>query len=175
MPLHMLSLARCSAVAAMAVLGVSSAFAHITLAQKSAEAGSYYKAVFAVGHGCENAPTTAITIFVPPGVRSANPMPKPGWTLEVAKPPAGSAAPTQISWRGGSLPNEYYDEFTVRLHLPEQSGPAWFRVLQQCEGGASVDWSEVPAEGTSTRGLKRPAALLELRPAEPADAAHHHH
>ncbi len=175
MPLHMLSLVRHGAVAAMAILGASSAFAHITLEQKSAEAGSYYKAVFRVGHGCEKAPTTTLTVFMPPGVQGANPMPKPGWTLELAKPGEGKGAPTQISWRGGSLPSEYYDEFAMRLQLPEQPGPMWFRVLQQCEGGASVDWAEIPAEGTSTRGLKRPAALLELRPTELVAPAHHHH
>lgn len=174
MALHKYSVVRCCTIAATAILGASSAFAHITLEQKDAEAGSYYKAVFRVGHGCESAPTTGITVFMPPGVRSANPMPKAGWALEVAKSSAAGSAPTQINWRG-SLSSEHYDEFIMRLQLPKQSGPLWFRVLQQCEGGASVDWAEIPTEGTSTRELKRPAALLELRSAEPAAPAHRHH
>lgn len=167
-------LVRCCAAAAMAVLSASNALAHITLEQKSAEAGSYYKAVFRVGHGCEAAPTNAITVFMPPGVRSANPMPKAGWSVEMVKPSTERAVPTQVSWRGGPLLSEHYDEFTLRLQLPQQAGPMWFRVLQQCAGGASVDWAEIPVEGTSTRGLKRPAALLELRSVEPTASGHHH-
>ncbi len=175
MQLHQLSLVRCCTVAVWAALSASSAFAHITLEQKSAEAGSYYKAVFRVGHGCEGAPTTSVTVFVPPGISSANPMPKPGWTLNTAKPSVGEATPTQISWSGGLLPHEHYDEFSLRLHLPKQPGPLWFRVLQQCQGGGSVDWAETPSGGTSTHGLKWPAALLELRSPEPAAPAHHQH
>jgi uncharacterized protein YcnI len=37
----------------------------------------------------------------------------------------------------------------------------WFKVLQTCEKG-SIDWAEVPATGASTKGLKFPAALLEI-------------
>lgn len=164
-----------SAALALALLSASGAFAHVTLEQKSAEAASTYKAVFRVSHGCEGAPTTGMTVFVPPSVRSANPMPKAGWTLESKA--ADAAGPTRISWQGGPLADGHYDEFVMRLRLPEQPGPMWFRVLQQCEGGASVDWSEVPDSGTSTRGLKKPAALLELRAgdsAAPAAAGHHH-
>ena len=60
----------------------------------------------------------------------------------------------------------------LQLRLPPQPGPLWFRVEQHCEGGA-VDWAEVPASGTDTRGLKHPAALLNARP--PASAAAHQH
>ena len=36
-----------------------------------------------------------------------------------------------------------------------------FKVLQRC-GPVSVDWSQTPAEGSSTAGLKLPAALLQV-------------
>ena len=64
------------------------------------------------------------------------------------------------------------------------AGPLWFKVLQGCDGGQS-DWAEVPASGSSTRGLKAPAALLEVvapaaavvpsAPATPAAPAAHVH
>ena len=39
----------------------------------------------------------------------------------------------------------------LRGGLPASAGPMWFKVLQTCEKG-SIDWAEVPASGTSTKG-----------------------
>jgi len=47
----------------------------------------------------------------------------------------------------------------------------WFRVTQTCEKG-SIDWIETPAAGTSTKGLKFPAVLLEINDGEAT--AHQH-
>ena len=47
----------------------------------------------------------------------------------------------------------------------------WFKVSQTCAKGSKL-WTEVPATGTSTKGLKTPAALLEI--IESGSAAHHH-
>lgn len=159
-------------IASALLLGAAGAAqAHITLEQPSAEAGTYYKAVLRVGHGCDGSPTQAITVTLPPGVEHAHPMPKPGWALQT---PAGAApgAPTQIMWRGGSLDDAHYDEFVLRVKLPAHPGPLWLRVLQQCAQGAN-DWAEVPADGTDTRALKRPAVLLHVRPAAPPPAHAH--
>ena len=60
-----------------------------------------------------------------------------------------------------ALPDAWYDEFVLRGGAPAQAGPIWFRVLQTCDR-ASQDWAEIPASGTSTKGLKAPAALLEV-------------
>ncbi len=147
-----------------------SAMAHITLEQQSAAADTYYKAVLRVGHGCDGSPTRAIVVQLPPGAQHPHPMPKAGWTLSSRADPA-SGAVTEVAWRGGTLADAHYDEFVVRVKLPAQAGPLWFRVHQQCEQGAN-DWAEVPASGTDTRALKRPAALLDVHPA-PAHAHAH--
>jgi uncharacterized protein YcnI len=55
------------------------------------------------------------------------------------------------------------------MQLPAVPGPLWFKVLQQCEKG-EINWATVPASGTSTRGIKAPAALLELTPVSPPAA-----
>ena len=55
--------------------------------------------------------------------------------------------------------------------LQGEAGPMWFKVLQTCEKG-SIDWAEVPVSGTSTKGLKAPAALLEIIPSDHAGHAH---
>lgn len=81
----------------------------------------------------------------------------------------------EITWvangRDNALPDTWYDEFVLRGTTPQQAGPLWFKVLQTCEKGQN-DWSEVPASGTSTHGLKTPAVLLEV--IDTGTAAHQH-
>ena len=91
----------------------------------------------------------------------------------------------EVRWQAqgpaNALPGAYYDEFVLRGTPAGPAGPLWFKVLQGCDGGQS-DWAEVPASGRSTRGLKAPAALLEVvapapvaAPSTPAAPAAHVH
>ena len=132
------------------------AHAHITVAPATAPAGAYQTLVFKVGHGCAGSATTGITVQLPEGV-TAKPMPKPGWTIALA--------PREISWRGGPLPDAYYDEFTLQAKLPDAPGRLVFKVGQQCEKGR-MDWADVAPES------KTPAPVLEVTPA--AMPMHHH-
>lgn len=162
------------------MLGAPLAQAHVVLEQKSAVAGSYYKASFMVGHGCGGSPTTGIEIELPGVMAAVKPMPKPGWALTTQSAPAPvglslhgrpvTEVVTRVSWRGGVLDDAHYDEFVMLLQLPKREGPLYFRVIQQCTGGRN-DWVEVPVAGQGGR-LKMPAAVLELKPAA---EAHHHH
>ena len=88
--------------------------AHVSLDQGTAPAGSAYKAVFRIGHGCDG---------------------------------------------------------TLRGQLPDTAQPLWFKVQQLCERG-EWNWADVPASGTSTHGLKSPAVLLEVTPAQKAGRHH---
>jgi uncharacterized protein YcnI len=157
------------------------AHAHITIAPASAPAGTWQTLVFKVGHGCAGSATTGITVQLPDGV-TAKPMPKPGWTLNLVE--ARLATPVQshgktltsavreIAWRGGPLPDAYYDEFTVQARLPDAPGRYTFKVVQQCEKGRA-DWVEpVPADGPAPTF---PAPALEVVPASAGEHAGHHH
>ena len=156
------------------------AAAHIVLEEKSAPAASYYKATFMVGHGCAGSPTTAVTITIPEGVVNIKPMPKPGWNVTtrvetLAKPyelhgKTFTEGVTEVTWKGGPLPDANYDEFVMLTRLPDAPGHAWFKVVQTCEQG-ETRWEEVPAEGKSMRDYKSPAAMLEIRPVQ----EHKHH
>ena len=151
------------------------AFSHIVLETRTALPGSTYKAVFQVGHGCQGAATTGITVQIPVGFQGAKPYPKAGWTLVVkqeklAKPYDNHGKPVTedvsvVSWTAASqeaaLQDAFFDEFTLRGKLPAVSGPLWFKVKQTC-GNSSIDWRETPTAGTSTQGMKSPAALLEV-------------
>ena len=161
-----------------------SVFAHIGLAEKAAPAGSTYKAALQLGHGCEGSATTAITVQIPEGFMGTQPIPKAGWTIslqraKLAKPyDSHGKAVTEdvsvVSWTANSkeaaLQDAYFDEFTLRGSLPKEAGPLWFKVLQTCERG-SANWNEIPVSGSSTKGLKLPAALLNVT-GVPASAAH---
>lgn len=57
------------------------AFSHISLADETALAGSTYKVVFQVGHGCQGAATTGVSVQIPAGFQGVKPYPKAGWTL----------------------------------------------------------------------------------------------
>ena len=171
------------------------AFSHIALETKSAPAGSAYKAVFQVGHGCQGSATTGITVQIPAGFQETKPYSKAGWTLttergKLAQPYERhgkriSEDVSVVNWTAASkeaaLQDAHFDEFMLRGQLPEAAGPLWFKVLQTCETGR-MDWSEVPAEGLSAKSLKSPATLLEVtepaaaaaRPGEAGHSAHPH-
>lgn len=160
-------------------------FGHVVLQDPAAAAGSSYRATFRVGHGCDGSSTNAITVTIPAGFNGAQPMPKPGWslytrvgTLEQAYESHGTRyteGVLEIRWQANgsenALPAAFYDEFVVR-GTPSRPGPLWFKVVQGCEKGSN-DWVEVPASGSSTKGLKSPAALLEVMDIQ-AVGAHNH-
>ena len=172
--------------ALIAGLSLATAQAHVVLEEPAALAGSSYRASFRVGHGCAGSPTTGIKVVIPAGVRDAKPMPKAGWTLTTQRAtlaqPYESHGKTvredvvEISWTAQNpaqaLPDDWYDEFVLRATLPAQAGALWFRVLQTC-ASSQLDWADIPAQGTSTRGMKTPAALLEVLPGGGASAHAH--
>jgi uncharacterized protein YcnI len=165
--------------------GMQSAFAHVVLAEPKAIAGSYYKATLRVGHGCNGSSTNSLVVQVPAGFQGAKPQPKFGWTLATRKAklatPYNSHGTTvtddvvELRWtaisKQAALPDDQFDEFAFMGRLPDQVGPLWIKVLQTCETGQN-DWSEIPAHGTSTRGMKLPAVLLDV---QPAPIHEHHH
>jgi uncharacterized protein YcnI len=123
-------------------------------------------------------------VTLPAGFQGAKPMPKAGWALstrsEKLAKPYNSHGKTitndvvEVTWTAQSaehaLPDAWYDEFVLRGQIAVQSGPLWFKVLQTCDQGAT-DWAEVPASGNNTKGMKTPAALLDVIP---SNAVHQH-
>ena len=146
--------------------------AHITLDTSQAPALGYVRIAVRVPHGCEGAATTGLRVQVPEGVTAVKPQPKPGWTLTVvpADAPAtgghDAAPPVQeVSWRGGNLPDAYFDEFVLRVRMPDGAGQTvWFPFVQECEGGKVSRWIERPSEGQTLDQLRMPAYPVKLVP-----------
>lgn len=163
----------------------SASFSHVVLDEPSAPAGRSYRATLRVSHGCDGSPTTAIKVLIPAGFQGAKPLPKAGWTLITTlarlDTPYNSHGRTvtedvaEITWSASTpaswLPDAHFEEFVLRGGLPTAAGTMWFKVLQTCDKGSNA-WVDVPAVGTSTKGLKAPAALLEVIDAGAAGHAH---
>jgi len=162
-------------VVATIVLAAAPASAHVTLEARQAAVGSYYKAVFAVPHGCAGSATTRIRVQIPEGVIGVKPMPKPGWSVEAIKGKYAnqydfhgsklSEGVKEVVWSGGKLADEHYDEFVVATFLTEGLKPnsmLYFPVVQECEQGVSR-WIDIPREGEG-HGSKSPAPGVKLMP-----------
>lgn len=171
-------------LAALLLLAGASAQAHITLEQPEAPAGSSYRAVFKVGHGCDGAATTEIVVTLPEGLRGAKPMPKAGWTLTTKRRPLkapydshGKLVTDELAearWvangEANFLQDGWYDEFLLRASLPSEPGELWFKVRQVCTQG-EWHWAQIPA--TPADKPRAPAVRLLVRPAG-ASASHVH-
>jgi uncharacterized protein YcnI len=155
----------------------TAALAHVTLETRQAPQGANYKAILRVPHGCDGSATTALRVKIPEGVVGVKPMPKPGWTIEVKKGKYAkthdasegakvSEGVTELSWSGGKLPADYYDEFVFRAFIASDLEPGkavYFPIVQECEKGVTR-WIEIPAPGKSLDDYPEPAAELIVTP-----------
>lgn len=164
------------------IAACGTAYAHVTLAQQKAPAGSNYRAVLRVPHGCNGSATTSISVKIPQGMIAVKPKPKPGWELSTR---VGEYAHSYtyyghtltrgvqvITWAGGHLPANWYDEFIFVGRLPKAPAGTtiYFPVVQKCVDGVNR-WIAIPAKGKSLDDYDKPAAALMLT--EPH--RHHHH
>lgn len=150
------------------------ASAHVTLEQPQSPLGSY-KAVFRVPHGCGGSATHTVIVDIPEGVIGVKPMPKPGWKIDMTKGAYAQAyehyhgkkvseGVKQVTWSGGHLPNDYYDEFIISTYLPsalDAGRTLYFKVTQLCDQG-SVVWGEIPAPNQNPHDLEAPAVPLTI-------------
>lgn len=164
----------CAITGALALAAISPAAAHVTLSQTSAPAGSGFTGYFRIGHGCAGSATTALRIEIPADVLGAKPQPKAGWTLKIehetlAKPQVGDGGRpitqrvSAITWTGGPLPDEEWDEFGLSARLPKRAGVVVFPATQTCQQGQE-HWSDPPSPDHAARPA-HPAPSLTLGPA----------
>jgi uncharacterized protein YcnI len=173
---------RCTTLAATGLLGAafaaSSADAHVTLENRQGTIGSYYKAVFAVPHGCAGSATIKIRVQIPEGVIAVKPMPKAGWSVETIKGKYStsyefhgatiSEGVKEVLWSGGKLADDNYDEFVLSTFLTGSLKPntmLYFPVVQECEQGSSR-WIDIPEGDKAAHGhdSKSPAPGIKLIP-----------
>lgn len=164
-------------LAAALVSASAAAFAHVTLAESEAENGSYHRFTLNVPHGCQGAPTTAITVHIPEGIQGAKPLYIPGWDISVEKSPlahpytAHGKEKTEdvsaITWTNGELPDQFYGEFVFRAKVDTDAETLLLKIDQQC-GEARISWS------AESHDDPHPAAVLTVKH-HAQDSAHHDH
>ncbi|MBM7516688.1 YcnI family copper-binding membrane protein [Nocardioides nitrophenolicus] len=156
--------------------------AHVTVTPSTTAAGASAVLTFAVGHGCDGSPTTAITIRMPEEIVAVTPTVNAGW--EVRKEMEPLATPVsdghggeytervaQVVYTADTpLPEGYRDTFALSLRLPEQEGArVAFPVVQACAEGETA-WVQTYAEGEDEPDS--PAPFVTVGAADPAEAGH---
>lgn len=176
------TLSRLAAASAVIVACATPAFAHVTLEVGEAAVGGAYKAVLRLPHGCDGNATTSVTVKLPEGFINVKPMPKAGWTLDIKKGAYGATyklygadvkqGPLEITWSGGNLPDDQYDEFVMRGTVAAELKPdttIFFPVIQKCTTGEE-DWIDIPVDGQPEPDSPAPGLKLVA----PGDGGHHH-
>ena len=170
-----------AAAALMAIAIAGPASAHVTATPNEGPAGGFFKTSFRVGHGCEGKPTTKILMQVPGNVTSVHPQVVAGWDIDTKmgkldEPIESEGGETitegvrEITWTAtdDGLPDAFMQEFGVSMALPdgEAGEPLWFPFVQQCPGGDSHDWIEIPESVEAWGELEAPAPYVVLTAAE---------
>lgn len=161
--------------------------AHTTLETAQASAGSSYKAVLKIPHGCEGAATTQVTVQLPEGFISAQPQLKAGWDIETVKSDYHhsyklygkdvKSGVTEITWKGGKLPGDFYDEFAFvgKLASFDKDTTLSFPTVQTCENGKTENWTDIAKDGQNPHDLKNPAPQLLVTAAAAEQTGHGDH
>jgi uncharacterized protein YcnI len=167
-------------LALSSMTAAGSALAHLSLETATAAAGSHYKAVVKIGHGCDGAATRTLRVQLPLEMQHSKPMPKPGWNLELVREKLetpydyfGESVTEDVRelvWSGGNLGDDYYDEFVFSTQLAGEAGQTlYLKTIQECTEGV-LRWVEIPAEGQDAHELAHPAPSLMLKAEQ-----HQHH
>jgi uncharacterized protein YcnI len=133
------------AIVAWIGLSASPAAAHITDDKEEVVAGGFDAITLTVPHGCEESPTTRLSIQIPEGFTSIGPQVHPGW--EISTEQAGEEV-SVVTFTGGPLPPHYRDTFTIGFQAPDTPGEmAYWKVIQTCEVGETGWVDEWDGEG----------------------------
>jgi uncharacterized protein YcnI len=159
-----------AAVTAVGLAVPAVAGAHVTPTPSTAPADDYAAFTLRVGHGCEDSPTTRVTVQIPDQVVSATPEVVPGWRVSTKEgklaEPFDNHGETitegvrQVTWTGGPLDPHQYTEFglSVRFHgTPGEVVP--FKTIQRCEQGENP-WIQVAQPGEAEPEFPAPAITL---------------
>lgn len=166
-----------AATGALTLALAGTAGAHVTANPAEGPSDGYATVDFQVPHGCEEAPTTQVTIQIPPSVPQVTPGRHPLWNLSTKE---GKKDPVELHGekvtRGISevtytakqpLPAHVLDSLPMSIKLPagEEGESVYFPTVQKCTEG-QTRWIQIPAEGESADELEEPAPAVVLTAAE---------
>ncbi len=123
------------AVAIVALANPASAHMGVDTHGAALTAGKGATIFLRPGHGCNGDATNTIIVTIPDGVTGVKPQQKAGWVT--------TSTPTSVSWSGGALPDDEFDDFGIKLTLPklaagQTSAPVYFKTVQVCDAEIMV-------------------------------------
>ena len=159
-------------VAAGAVLAVGvplAASAHVEVDPTAAPAGATTPLTFGFHHGCDDSPTTSLTITIPEGVGNATPVYQGGWKIDRTLGTDG--VPTSITFTADA-PIESGVAASVGVDVlfdtSAKGKTIAFPVEQKCVVG-STSWSQIPKKGQTAEDLDNPAPSVTIGAASATD------
>lgn len=119
--------------------------AHVEILPPSVPAEAFFTVSVFAYHGCDEHPTTRVTLRIPESVGIVRPKVKPGWrietrTIQYAEPfevfgTTYDEGVSEITWTGGSIPAEHMDDFTLSGYFRGKAEETVrFHVEQECAG-----------------------------------------
>jgi len=145
-----------TAVALVVLAGPAAAHVEPTISE--APAGGYATFALVIPHGCDGAQgdTVKVEVQMPEGVESATPEAIAGWEATV-----DTAGPVVVTWEGGPLPHDQFQEFGLSIQMPDTPGEtARFPTVQTCASGEELAWIEADHDA------ERPAPAIAITESE---------
>ncbi len=134
------------------------ASAHVEPTIEEAPAGGYATFGLVIPHGCdgEGGDTVKVEVQMPEGVETATAGYLTGWEATVDE-----AGPVVVTWEGGPLPHDQFQEFGISVLMPETPGETvTFPTIQTCASGEEIAWIEETPEGGEEPEHPAPAIAL---------------
>jgi uncharacterized protein YcnI len=157
----------------LAVAVPLAASAHVEVGPDTAPAGATTPLTFSFHHGCNDSPTTSLTVTIPDGVGNAAPVYEGGWTIQ--RTLGGNGVPTEVTFTAAH-PIESGVAASVTMDVLFDTSAAGktvtFPVVQTCVTGSTA-WTQVPAAGQSAEDLDNPAPAVAVGAATGAASDHH--
>lgn len=112
--------------------------AHAVIFPKQVNADSYEKFSLRVPNE-KDIPTTAVRVEVPEGFNVSRVLPLPGWEYELERD--GSGAVVAVSWSGGQIRVDEFQEFIFQGKTAPEAGSYAWRAWQTYSDGTVVAWT----------------------------------
>ena len=124
----------CLAAAVSVAITATPASAHVLIDTVQPRGDGSVTITFTFEHGCSGKPTTGLAITVPTGSAVIGADEPEGWTHHSDQ--------GLIRFNGTAIPDHQRAQFVLHARIQADVGSTvLFPTLQQCAGGASLDWS----------------------------------
>ncbi|CAK4077185.1 unnamed protein product [Aphanomyces euteiches] len=138
---------------------------HVECNPPVAKPNGYFVTAFRVPHSYPGAKTTNVSVSIPDGVASVKPRQIGGWDVAFeTKKVNGTDAISKVTWYGGSLPNELYQDFGIQMKIPDLpiGTILYFPVTQNTDPNGTIAWTSIPDASGKLADASHPAPKVTL-------------